>query len=63
MSKKDGEMRLYVNYRGLNKIMIKNYYLLPLISKILDQIINTKCFTKLNLQDVFHQIQIKEKDK
>ena len=62
MSKKDRRIRLYVNYRGLNKIIIKNYCSLPLISKILDWMISTKCFTKLNLQDAFHQIQIKRKD-
>ena len=54
MSKKNGGMRLCVNYRGLNKIIIKNYCSLSLISKILDWMINTKCFTKLNLWDVFH---------
>ena len=62
VSKKNKEIRLYVNYRRLNKIIIKNYYSLPLINKILDWIISTKYFTKLNLQDVFHQIQIKKRD-
>ena len=47
--KKNKEMRLYVNYRGLNKIIIKNYCSLPLISKTLDQMIDTKYFIKLNL--------------
>ena len=56
-------MRLYVNYRGLNKIIIKNCYSLSLINKILDWIISTKCFTKLNLQDAFHQIWIKRENK
>ena len=52
--KKNEGIRLYVNYRGLNKIIIKNYCSLLLISKILDWMINTKCFTKLDLQDIFH---------
>ena len=54
MSKKDRKMRLYINYRGLNKIIIKNYYSLSLISEILDWMISTKYFTKLNLWDAFH---------
>ena len=34
--KSDGTIRLYIDYHGLNKIIIKNYYLLLLVSKILD---------------------------
>jgi hypothetical protein len=34
--KKDGSLRLYVDYRGLNKVSVKNRYPLPLISEILD---------------------------
>ena len=36
--KKDGGLRLCVNYRGLNAIMIKNRYPLPLITKIIDRV-------------------------
>ncbi|OCK92742.1 uncharacterized protein K441DRAFT_569305 [Cenococcum geophilum 1.58] len=34
--KLDRTIRLYINYYGLNKIIIKNRYLLPLVSKMLD---------------------------
>ena len=54
MSKKNEGMRLYVNYRELNKIIIKNCCSLSLISKILDWMISAKYFTKLNLWDAFH---------
>jgi hypothetical protein len=36
VKKKDGSLRMYVDYRGLNKITIKNQYPLPLISGLLD---------------------------
>jgi hypothetical protein len=36
--KKDGKMRLYVDFRGLNRITVKNRYPLPLISEILDRL-------------------------
>ena len=36
MLKKDSGLRLYIDYRGLNKVLIKNRYLLPLILEILD---------------------------
>ena len=36
ISKLDRTIRLYIDYYGLNKIIIKNYYLLLLVSEILD---------------------------
>ena len=37
--KKDGGLRLCVDYRGLNSITIKNRYPLPLITKIIDRVL------------------------
>ena len=37
VKKKDGSLRLCVNYRGLNKIIVRNHYPLPLIPELLDQ--------------------------
>ena len=34
--KKDGSLKLYVDYRGLNSIIVKNRYPLLLITKIID---------------------------
>jgi hypothetical protein len=42
--------------------MIKNRYPLPLISELLDRLGHTKVFTKLDLHDVYHRLQIKEGD-
>jgi len=47
--KLDGTIRLYIDYHGLNKIIIKNRYLLLLVSKMLDQLSRAKIFTKLDL--------------
>jgi hypothetical protein len=60
--KKDGGDRLYVNYRGLNKVTIKNRYPLPLISELLDRLGHVKVFTKLNLRDAYYRLRIKEGD-
>ena len=49
MKKKDGELCMYIDYRQLNTITIKNCYLLPLITKLLDQIQGAYYFTKLDL--------------
>ena len=61
--KKDGSLRLCVDYRALNKITKKNRYPLPLISEILDRLVGAKIFTKLDLRDAYHRIPIAEKDR
>jgi hypothetical protein len=61
--KKDDSLRLYVDYRTLNKITKKNRYSLLLISETLDRLVGTKIFIKLNLRDVYYRILIAEKDR
>ena len=63
MPKKDSTLRLYINYRGLNKITKKNRLALPLINKTLDRLIEAKFFTKLNLKDIYYCIHIIPGDK
>lgn len=60
--KKDGGLRLCVDYRGLNKVTIKNRHPLPLIGETLDRLNGAKVFTKLDLKDAYHRIRIKEGD-
>ncbi|RAH47660.1 uncharacterized protein BO95DRAFT_358399, partial [Aspergillus brunneoviolaceus CBS 621.78] len=47
--KKNKNLRLYIDYKKLNKILVKNYYFLFLILKILDKIIRAKYFLKLDI--------------
>ncbi|UPX20316.1 uncharacterized protein EKO05_0010552 [Ascochyta rabiei] len=60
--KPDGTMRLCVDYWGLNKITIKNRYPIPLVSEMMDRLSKAKVFTKLDLRDAYHRLQIKEGD-
>ena len=62
ISKKDNELHLCVNYRGINNITIKNRYSLFLFSDILDCFSNSAIYIKLDFHDVYHQIQIKKSD-
>jgi len=60
--KKDKALRLCVDYRGLNKVTIKNRYPLPLISEILDRVSGAKWFTSLDIKNAYYRIRIREGD-
>ena len=54
--KKDGTMRLCVDYRQLNKVTIKNKYPLPRIDDLMDQLLGDYVFRKIDLRSGYHQI-------
>jgi hypothetical protein len=47
--KKDGKLRLCINYHKLNAVTIKDQYALPLANKLRDQLANVKIIIKLDL--------------
>lgn len=55
-------LRLCVDYRGLNRITVKNRHPLPLISETLARLGTAAVFTKLDLKDAYHRIRIKKGD-
>ena len=60
--KKDGGLRLCVDYRGLNAVTVKNRHPLPLISETLDRLSGARRYTKLDLKDAYHRIRIRSGD-
>ena len=54
--KKNDELRLYINYKKLNTMIIKNRYSLFLIIKTLNRLCDVKIFTKLNLKNIYYKI-------
>ena len=62
VKKKDGKLRLCVDYRALNEITKKDRHPLPLINEALDRLGGARYFTKLDIKDAYHNIRIKEGD-
>ncbi|WMV37333.1 hypothetical protein MTR67_030718 [Solanum verrucosum] len=62
VKKKDGTLRLCIDYRQLNRISIKNRYPLPRIDDLFDQLKGAKVFSKIDLRSGYHQLRIREKD-
>jgi len=62
VKKKDGNSRLCVNYRQLNKLTIKNKYLLPRINDLIDQLHGAVVFSKIDMRLGYHQILVKSDD-
>nr|GEZ43551.1 putative reverse transcriptase domain-containing protein [Tanacetum cinerariifolium] len=62
VKKKDGSMRLCIDYRELNKITIRNRYPLPRIDDLFDQLQGAMHFSKIDLRSGYHQLRVKEQD-
>ncbi|KAL0534796.1 hypothetical protein IC582_029090 [Cucumis melo] len=62
VKKKDGSMRLCIDYRELNKVTVKNRYPLPRIDDLFDQLQGATVFSKIDLRSGYHQLRIKDGD-
>jgi len=62
IKKKDGSLHLYVNFCSLNYISKKDYYLLPLISNLLDSPCKARVYLKINLHHAYHLVHIANGD-
>nr|GEY17075.1 retrotransposon protein, putative, Ty3-gypsy subclass [Tanacetum cinerariifolium] len=62
VKKKDGSMRLCIDYHELNRVTIRNRYPLPRIDDLFNQLQGTKFFSKIDLRSGYHQLRVKEQD-
>jgi len=61
-TKKDGKLRLCVDYRRLNRQTLRDYYPTPVASDLIARTRGSRMFSKLDLQSGFHQLRIREGD-
>ena len=62
VKKKDGSMRLCIDYRDLNKVTIKNKYPLSRIDDLFDQLQGASIFSKIDLRSGYHQLLVRPED-
>ncbi|GJZ09129.1 putative reverse transcriptase domain-containing protein [Tanacetum coccineum] len=62
VKKKDGSFRICIDYRELNKLPVKNRYLLPRIDDLFDQLQGLSVYSKIDLRSGYHQLRIREED-
>jgi hypothetical protein len=59
--KKDGGLRLYVNYKDFNKITIKNRHSFSLMREILNRFNGAAIYTKFDFKNAYYKIRIRKK--
>ena len=62
VKKKDGSLRLCIDYRQLNQVTIRNQYPLPRIDDLFDQLQGAKVFSKIDLRSGYHQLKVRRED-
>ena len=62
VKKKDGSMRMCIDYRQLNHVTIKNKYPLPRIDELFDQLQGAEYFSKIDLRSGYHQLRVRDQD-
>ncbi|GJW39286.1 putative reverse transcriptase domain-containing protein [Tanacetum coccineum] len=60
--KKNGSFQMCIDYLELNKLTVKNRYLLPRIDDLFDQLQGSNVYSKIDLRSGYHQLRVREED-
>ena len=61
--KKNGKLRLCVDYRMLNKKTVKDSYALPRVEEVFDILNGAKLFSTIDMKSGYHQVSVEESHK
>ncbi|GKD40370.1 putative reverse transcriptase domain-containing protein, partial [Tanacetum coccineum] len=62
VKKKDRSFRMYIDYRELNKLTVKNRYPLPRINDLFDQLQGLSVYSKFDLRSGYHQLRVRDEN-
>ncbi|GJQ96767.1 putative reverse transcriptase domain-containing protein [Tanacetum coccineum] len=62
VKKKDESFRMCIDYQELNKLTVKNYYPLPRIDDLFDQLQGSSTYSKIDLRSGYHQLRVRDED-
>lgn len=57
---KDGSMRIYIDYKELNNVIVTNKYPLPRIDDLFDQLKEVMVFSNIDIRLGYHQVKVVE---